>query len=77
MHCNIYVRNRTELNTNKYRDFPCLSKEAELQCWNDNLLLSYIVQSSAKSHQKTYLKFTVKMIEEVFPTVLVLVSSLK
>lgn len=55
MHYNIYVRNRTELNTNQYGDFPCFSTEAELQCWNDNLLLSYIVQSSAKSHQNTYL----------------------
>lgn len=53
MHCTIHVRKRTELNTNKYKDFLYLFTEAELQCWNDNFLLSYIIQSSAKLHQKT------------------------
>lgn len=51
MHCNIYVRNRTELNTNRYKDFPCLSTEAESQCleWQFAALLDYSVISKITS----------------------------
>lgn len=56
MHNSINVINRTELNTDQYKDFLYLFTEAELQCWSDNLLLSQIIQSSAKLHQKTYIK---------------------